>query len=622
MRPDREHMTRETLEQLIASGEGLRTEFKETTGQRGEACRTLCAFLNGEGGTLVFGVTRKGRLVGQFVSDETKRDLARAFCDFEPSADIVVEYVPVDDSHQAIVCTVSPGARRPYVYDGRPYVRVESTTVKMSQVDYDVQLRSRRGYASTWEREANADLAMDDLDLEEVRRTARLAVRVGRLDESVDTENAVALLDHFHVREKGALLNAAGVLFGNVHMGNYPQCQLKLGWFKGLTTETFNDIDKQCGHIGRLMDAAMHFCFKHLNLSARFDGSIERTEELEIPAAALREALINAFAHRSYEEAGETVYLAIFDDRVEIRNPGTFPPELNPTRLFSSPQERSIPRNPTIANVLYLRKSIETWGRGLGVMANECMRAGLCEPTTEVRNGLVVTTLWRPRSGTGNLDQIWIRSGSKAIQMSEPRLSELCSRLLEIVRLNPLVSRRTLSDELGVSERKVRESIDLMRKNGIILRQGAEHGGIWRISKVVKDCGEQKHSHEITSGTTQKKETAQKVSTHKTSLKTTQKSVAAQKPKTRQSGGKKSRQKIVDLISSDPYVTTEQLVEKMGISRDGVNYNIRELKKTGVLRRVGGRKFGHWEVCDAESFVAAKFRRPSASKSSDASPAW
>ena len=59
-------------------------EFKETTGQRGEACRTLCAFLNGNGGVVVLGVSRKGKLVGQIVSDETKKDLARAFCDFNP----------------------------------------------------------------------------------------------------------------------------------------------------------------------------------------------------------------------------------------------------------------------------------------------------------------------------------------------------------------------------------------------------------------------------------------------------------------------------------------------------------------------------------------------------------
>ena len=81
-------MTLDELKELIADGESDRLEFKETTGQRGEACRTLCAFLNGDGGAVVFGVSRKGKLTGQLVSDETKKDLARAFCDIEPGVEI------------------------------------------------------------------------------------------------------------------------------------------------------------------------------------------------------------------------------------------------------------------------------------------------------------------------------------------------------------------------------------------------------------------------------------------------------------------------------------------------------------------------------------------------------
>ena len=53
-------MTLEELRKLVADGEGDHVEFKESTGQRIEACRTLCAFLNGDGGTVVFGVTKKG----------------------------------------------------------------------------------------------------------------------------------------------------------------------------------------------------------------------------------------------------------------------------------------------------------------------------------------------------------------------------------------------------------------------------------------------------------------------------------------------------------------------------------------------------------------------------------
>ena len=478
-------MTKADVEKLIADDEGGVVEVKETTGQRVEACRTLCAFLNGKGGSVVFGVTKKGELTGQLVSDETKQTLARAFYDFEPGTEIGVEYVDVDATHQAIVCTVERGARRPYVYDGRPYKRVESTTVRMPQEEYEAMLKERGGYASGWEKEINPSISLDDIDLAEVCATARRAVHVGRLDDSVDTNDAVGLLDHFNVRKDGQLQNAAAVLFGKINVGNYSQCQLKMGWFKGTTTDTFHDIDRMYGNIGQLMDAAMRFCFKHLNLSARISGKIEREEELEIPAAALREAMINAFAHRSYEHAGTSVYLAIFDDRVEIKNPGTFPPGFDVSKLFTQPKDESVLRNPVIADVLYMRKSIETWGRGLGVIAKECKRTGLPPPSTVVRGGYVVTSFKRPViPGSGsNLD----RRDPDLIQIDPDSDNNLNSRLLAAMRLNPLISRKLLAEELKISERKVREIIGTLRKDGIVVRQGPEHGGIWRISKIITE---------------------------------------------------------------------------------------------------------------------------------------
>jgi len=588
-------VTTEELEELVAAGEGTTVEFKETTGQRGDACHTLCAFLNGQGGTVVFGVSRKGKLVGQFVSDETKKDLARCFYDLEPGVIVDVEYVPVNETHQAIVCHVERGARRPYAYDGRPYKRVESTTVRMPQDEYDALLKSRAGYASEWERKVNPELTLDDIDLEEVRRTARKAVNVGRLDEATDTEDAVSLLDHFKVRKDGRFLNAAAALFGKIHVGNYPQCQLKLGWFKGHTTKTFGDIDNKFGHIGQLMDVAMRFCFKHLNLSAVISGKIERDEELEIPAAALREALINAFAHRSYEERGTTVYLAIFEDRVEIRNPGDFPAELNTKRLFSPPQELSIPRNPLIANVLYMRKSIETWGRGLGVMAEECQRFGLPLPVTDVKGGFVVTTFMRPEATVGmksgtNLDQ----RDPDPIQI-DPDVDpdngdKLNARLLEVVRFNPLISRKMLAAELDVSERKVRETIKKLKDVGIILRQGPDHGGIWRISRIIKNS--------VNGGTQGVGNVGNRVGNDVVNVVNGVVNhvagVANDAVKCR-SDQSASVDAIIGLLRQDNRMSAAKIALALGMVERTVQRMLKKLKTEGRIRRVGGTR-GHWEV--------------------------
>lgn len=396
-------MTIEELKEIIARNEGETIEFKESTGQRVDACETLCAFLNRDGGVVVFGVSRKGKLTGQLVADTTKRDLFEAFQKFEPAADVEVEWVSVDETHQAIVCRVERGNGRPYVYDGKPYKRVQSSTTVMSQEEYEQMLRERGGFRSKWEGVPNPELALADLDTELICETARRAVRCGRLDEGTDTDDVEGLLDGFKLRKGGVLLNGAAVLFGRPEKIDYPQLEVKMGWFKGTDDRMFLDNRHVQGNVFKLIDESMAFCFKHLNLSAKISGKIERDEELEIPADALREVLINAFAHRSYEESNRTVYLAIYDDRVEIKNPGRFPADFDVANLYSPPIKNSVPRNEKIARVLYLRKTIETWGRGLTRIAAECQRVGLPLPTTTTEHGNVLTVFQRPgwaRTGT------------------------------------------------------------------------------------------------------------------------------------------------------------------------------------------------------------------------------
>ena len=78
----------ETVKSIIENTENNRTEFKETTGQLERSMETICAFLNGTGGTVLFGVNDKGKIIGQEVCDKTKRDIAEAIRRIEPFATI------------------------------------------------------------------------------------------------------------------------------------------------------------------------------------------------------------------------------------------------------------------------------------------------------------------------------------------------------------------------------------------------------------------------------------------------------------------------------------------------------------------------------------------------------
>ena len=598
-------MTLEELKELIADDEGETVEVKESTGQRRDACETLCAFLNKDGGTVVFGVTRKGKLTGQLMADTTKRDLFEAFQKFEPAADIEVSYVPVDETHTAIVCHVDAGNRKSYIYDGKPHKRVQSSTTVMGQEEYERMLLARGGFRSEWEDQPNPELSLDDLDLDAIRVTARKAVRVGRLDESIDTENAAALLDHFKLRRNGVLLNGAAVLFGKADRIDYPQLEIKMGWFKGTDQRVFLDNSHVQGNVFKLMDAAIAFCFKHLNLAAWTSGKIERDEELEIPADALREALVNAFAHRSYENRRQTIYLAIYDDRVEIKNPGRFPSNFDLAKLYSPPIQHSEPRNEKIAHVLYLRKSIETWGRGLTRIADECNRVGLPVPEVKEEYGCVTTVFKRPdwtgdntpdrrtgipatrtgttpeRTGTGHglSGTGWTITGTTGVVAVEDILARL-PKLRKDARTNAetvlheLIADKTatipqICARTGMALRTINNALATLRGAGIVQsREVAE--------KVAGTRG--KYTEKYTEKPTEKG--------------------SEYTESTPESAGNltETEARIVAILRQNKFATQGEMASQLGITRTYVTKIMGGLQARKIIRRVGPDKGGHWEV--------------------------
>ena len=371
--------TLDDIKDLIASDtETDKIEFKESTGQLERGMETLCAFLNKEGGTVLFGINDRKKIIGQEVADTTKRNIADAVSRLEPTAAVQIFYVPLLDSDRKVIALHVEDTRlnRPFSYKGRPYMRVESVTTTMPQATYERMLLQRDGGKYRWEQFDNEDLALQDIDGNEVLKTVRLGIECGRLPE--DTGNDIpVILEKFGLMRNGVLNHAAAVLFGKHENMEYPQCLLRLARFRGIDKTVFMDNQRIQGNFFQLLNAAMAFIFKHLSLSGTTD-TLEREEHLTIPYKAIREGVVNALTHRSYRDAGGSVGIAIYDDRVEIENPGSFPPNWNLEKMMA--EHESKPQNPLIATVLYKRKVLESWGRGIGLMISECRREGLPEP--------------------------------------------------------------------------------------------------------------------------------------------------------------------------------------------------------------------------------------------------
>jgi len=157
---------------LIQKGEGQTLEHKRSTGELREGLQTICAFLNGSGGMVLFGVNPDGHLAGQQVSDKTLRDIAQAFDRFEPPVNISIERLPLQAGKEILILRVEVTSDSvPFTFDGRPYERAASTTRKMPKEKYEDLLLERSHARRRWENLTAEGLALDELDRKEILRT-------------------------------------------------------------------------------------------------------------------------------------------------------------------------------------------------------------------------------------------------------------------------------------------------------------------------------------------------------------------------------------------------------------------------------------------------------------------
>ena len=182
------------------------------------------------------------------------------------------------------------------------------------------------------------------------------------------------------------LRNAAVFLFSKRFSYDY---EIRMARFRGTDKNYFIDNQQAHGNFFELLDAGMSFFFKHLSLSGEIKG-FKREEHLDVPATALREALINALCHRDYDIYQCSIGIAIYDDRIEIESPGLLPRELTPKTIKRS--HKSYPRNEIVATVLYQITYLEKWGSGIKRIMDACKAEGSPQPFWSEEGGYTVVT--------------------------------------------------------------------------------------------------------------------------------------------------------------------------------------------------------------------------------------
>ena len=231
-----------------------------------------------------------------------------------------------------------------------------------------------------------------------------------------------------------------------------------------------------------LLNEAMDFFRKHLNMHGKIVGLV-RDEYLEVPAEALREAILNALCHRQYERYNLTIGIAIYDDRIEIENPGILPPQITPKNI--SMPHISYPYNPLIANVLYSATYIENWGSGIKRILDACLKRGVAAPTWTIHGGFVVVTFMRPAKDVTQSDtQGDTQNGTQETTGKSTLKSTLKGtkkKIVEIMANDSTVTIPQIAEQLKLHPRGIDKHIKQLQEQGFVRRIGGDKGGHWEI---------------------------------------------------------------------------------------------------------------------------------------------
>ena len=227
------------------------------------------------------------------------------------------------------------------------------------------------------------------------------------------------------------------ILFGKDRERHFPDAWIQAGRFAGTDKSRIVDRAEIHSYPAVAVEEAIAFVQKH-SLHGAEIGPVRRKERWNLPPVAVREAVINAVAHTDYAQRGAPLRLSIFDDRLEVENPGLLPFGLTVEDL---PRGVSKLRNRVIGRVFHALGLIEQWGSGIQRMTTACRDAGLAAPVFEELANRFRVTIRNERSGSTVLDEtdqaiVETLGGGEGLGTSE---------IARAIRLSPRATRTRLA---------------------------------------------------------------------------------------------------------------------------------------------------------------------------------
>ena len=340
-------------------------EFKETI--TNTFLKTVSAFSNYDGGTILFGVDDDGNIKGLPDVKQACLDIENKINDsITPQPDYTLE---IQNNDQTIKLTVKSGLQKPYLYKSKAYKRNDTATIEVDTLEFSRLVLDGKNI-----RFEELPCKDQELSFEILHRKLKETVRIENFDK--DTLKTLNLYD-----DVNGFNNAAGLLADKNH---FPGIDIvKFGENISIIQKrsTFENIS-----VLEVYEKAIEV-FRDYYQYEVIQGA-DRKKMEKIPEAAFREAIANALIHRVWDVDSQ-IRVSMFDDRIDIVSPGGLPSGITEEEYLSG--KLSVLRNRNLANV-YRLGFVEIFGTGI-TRIKQLYAEALIKPDFEVSENAIKIVL-------------------------------------------------------------------------------------------------------------------------------------------------------------------------------------------------------------------------------------
>jgi len=456
---------------IIGKDESENMEWKPSLSQINEIVETVSALSNTKGGRIVIGVSKSGKILGVKIGKDTIERLTNKIVgNTDPKVYPRINVEKVEDK-KIILIEVKESTDKLVLAFGRPFKRVGKSTLKMTKDKYERAILEKHREKLQFDRQICKEATLDDIDRNRVKWYLNKRKEIRRIKKPTSLSYSHLLMNLGAVKKSNGKIkptNGGILFFGKNPQRFFIQSQLRAVKFKGVgvTHPTIDSVDCS-GTLWEMVEQAEDFIRKNIHLfGRRTEKSFMREEKFEYPIKALREAIINALIHRNYYEPADT-RIFIFDDRIEIINPGCFPEGVTPERPIHRPV------NAVLCGLMYDIGFIEKYGSGIYMMRELCKKYGNKEPYYKLH----------PLE-----TKLIFESPEKEVSFIEAEeykgLNDRQKNILRFLYKHDKFTRKDYVSINKISLRQANDDINVLLKKGKIKKHGKGRGIFYTLLKV------------------------------------------------------------------------------------------------------------------------------------------